>query len=436
MRNDARVSGRPAFRAASPLIPLLLLAAVVGPAQAGGWNGEEVVKDGVTHVMNPAESLERPTTIELEEAWRIGGEDDEEIFGVITDIIADDEGNFYLLDAQRNEIKVYSADGEPLRTIGREGEAPGEFRGAYSMFRLPGGNLGVLQAFPSKIVVLTPQGDAAGEYPLPDVPDGGFRVLFAAEYAGDNLALLYGVNQPSESGFTQTSVLAWVDATGEKEVRLHSQDASMSATTALIAENEWDVFRNRWTASSDGRAFSAVNFGEYSINVWDSEGRLDRVIHREYADHVRTDEEKERRLEIYRGFTRRVEIPDIQYEIEDRFNPILTLEARDDGTLWVQTSRGANGLEEGIAAVFDVFDENGRFVRQVTLEGEGDALNDRYFFVKDRMFVVTDFLHALMELRGGGETGNDDDEDEDEAQDDDEDEEEAELMQIISYRLE
>ena len=417
-RNDCRFSG------------LLLLAAVVGTLQAGEWNGEDVVKDGVMHVMNPAESSEGPATIEMQEAWRIGGQDAEEIFGVVTDIIADDEGNFYLLDSQRNEITVYSEDGEYLRTIGREGEGPGEFRGAFSMFRVSDGNIGVLQAFPDRIVVLTPEGDPAGEYPLPESPDGGFRVLFAAEYAGDNLALIYGVNQPSESGFTQTTVLALVDAEGEKEVRLHSQDATMSAATALIVEKEWDVFRNRWTSSSDGRAFSAVNFGEYSINVWDSEGRLERVIHREYPEHVRTDEEKERLLEIYEGFTRRIPIPGFKFEIEDVFNQIRSLQARDDGTLWVQTSRGANGLKEGVAAVFDVFDKNGRFTRQVTLKGEGVALNDRYFLVKDRMFVVTDFLRALMALQGGGQTGDEEDE-----EDEEEAEAEAQRMQIISYRL-
>ena len=47
---------------------LLFLAAVVGPARAGEWKGEEVDSDGVKHVMNPAESVEPPTTIELQEA--------------------------------------------------------------------------------------------------------------------------------------------------------------------------------------------------------------------------------------------------------------------------------------------------------------------------------------------------------------------------------
>ena len=409
-------------RTAASLVALVLL--VGGTVQAGAWKGQEVTKDGVLHVMNPADGMEKPATIELEEQWRLGGEDDEEIFGVITDVVVDGEGNYYLLDSQLNEIKVYSADGEYLQTIGREGEGPGEFRGAFNMFLVPGGNIGVLQAFPSKIVVLTPDGDPAGEFPVPESDQAGFRVLLNARYAGDHLALISAFNQPSEQGFTQTSVLSIVDSSGQQETRLHSQDATMAASTALIAEKEWDTFRNRWAASPDGRAFSAIEFGEYSVNVWDSEGSLDRVIHREYRDHARTAEDKERLLKIYKGFTRQIPLPDIKYEIEDTYNQISQIYARDDGTLWVQTSRGAAGLPDGVVGIFDIFDEQGRFIKQVTLKGEGDAQTDGYFFVGDRLFVVTDFLAALMALQGGGGS-------QEEYLD-----EEPEPMQIISYRLE
>jgi hypothetical protein len=406
------------------LLPLLVLAVFMAPAGAGSWDGREVVEGGVTHVMNPEKSMEKPTTARLEEQWRIGGEDDEEIFGVIADIIADDEGNIYMLDAQLNEIKVYSEDGEYLRTIGREGEGPGEFRGALSMMLVPGGNIGVLQAFPSKIVMLTPDGDPAGEYPIPEQAGEGFRVLLRAENAGDNLALQYNLQQPSESGFTQDAVLSLVDAKGEKEARLHSQSSSMQAANALISEKEWDSFTNRWTASPDGRAFSAVTFGEYAINVWNSAGKLDRVIHREYPDHTRSDEDKEWLLGIYKGFTRQIPLPNIKYEIEDNWNQVQSLQARDDGSLWVRTSRGVRGMDDGILAIYDVFDKLGRFAKQVKIEAEGDPLNDQIILVKDRVFVVTDFLPAMMALQGGaGQV------------EEEEEEEEPELMQVISYRL-
>lgn len=110
-------------------------------------------------VTNPAKAPNGQETIELKELWRVGGYDDEEVlFGVITDIIAGPNGNFYMLDSQLNEVQVYSPDGAYQRTIGREGEGPGEFRMAFNIVLLPNGNIGVLQAFPSKIVTLTPGG--------------------------------------------------------------------------------------------------------------------------------------------------------------------------------------------------------------------------------------------------------------------------------------
>lgn len=405
----------------SMICVLCVLGVIAGPALAAP---REVTKEGVVHVMNSERPKSKPVTIEMEEAWRIGGEDDEEIFGVITDIMVDDQGSFYMLDSQLNEIKVYSDDGEYLRTIGREGEGPGEFRGAFNLFEVPGGNIGVLQAFPSKVVTLTPNGDPADDFMLPEAEGEGFRVLFQAQNAGDNLALVYGLNQPSETGFTQTSVLAIVDSKGEKAIPLHDQASSMQAATALIAEKEWDSFRNgRWAAAPDGRLFATTEFQEYSINVWGPDGKLQRVIHREYPDHIRTAEEKEWLLEIYKGFTRQIPIPDIKYEIEEIYNQVANISARDDGTLWVQTSRGSFGLDDGVVGTWDVFDEKGHFTRQVTLKGEGQPREDGYFFVGDRLFVVTDFLHAMMALQGGGGQG------------DEEEEDEAEPMQVISYRV-
>ena len=43
-------------------------------------------------------------------------------------IVADSKGNVYILDQKPATIKAYGADGTFLRTIGREGSGPGEFR--------------------------------------------------------------------------------------------------------------------------------------------------------------------------------------------------------------------------------------------------------------------------------------------------------------------
>ena len=55
--------------------------------------------------------------------------------------MGDDDGNIYLLDSQLSEVKVFSPDGEPLKTLSREGDGPGEFRALSSVHVLPGDTL-------------------------------------------------------------------------------------------------------------------------------------------------------------------------------------------------------------------------------------------------------------------------------------------------------
>ena len=375
-------------------------------------------------VMNPAKAPAGPETIELKELWRVGGYDDEEVlFGVITDIITDADGNFYMLDSQLSEVQVYSPDGEYLRTIGREGEGPGEFRGAFNLLLLPSGDIGVLQTFPSKVIGLTPAGDPADDFLLPETEgDVGFKALFQARNAGDQLAVVFILTQPSEAGFTQKNVLSLFDADGENERRLHSQDSSLVVSDPVFAESVWDTFRARWTSGSDGKVYSAIDFGEYKITAWGSDGKISHVINRDYAEHERTEEQSARILGIFQGFTRQIPIPNLRFDIEPKWNPVAALSAREDGTLWVRTSRGNFGLPEDEAARYDVFDNDGKLKRQLILKGQGNPEEDGYFIVGDKLFVVTDWLNSLMALQGGGGTTEDMDE-------------EAEPMEIICYQL-
>ncbi|MCH7549062.1 MAG: DUF1800 family protein [Candidatus Krumholzibacteriota bacterium] len=104
---------------------LMLTITVAAPAFAE-WQGDKVTRDGVVYIENPESPVEE-VRIELEELWRRGGEDDDILFGRVGQVLSDKSGEIYLLDTQLSEIVVLSASGEYLRTIGREGEGPGEF---------------------------------------------------------------------------------------------------------------------------------------------------------------------------------------------------------------------------------------------------------------------------------------------------------------------
>ncbi len=386
--------------ALSLLAALLILA---GPAGAASWKGTETVENGVTHVMNPANGMHAPMTIELEELWRIGGDtdDEDEFFGLIVAIDTDAEGNVYVLDLQLAEVKIYSPDGEFIRSIGREGEGPGEFRFPSGLAFLGDGNIGVVQTAPGRIVLLTPDGEPAGDLPVPSIEGGGSAILRTGRSAGGELYLLLQINEFGEGKLDQTLRVVRVDDTGEIAVDFTGSKRTFDFASAMIDEKVFDGFENRWALGHDGRVFTNEAWGDYEITIYAADGTKQRVVKREYPHRERPKEELDYISCIFTAFTRQV--PNSQISISDYDQDIFRLYTRNDGTLWVNTSMGSrNDLPEGILGGFDVYDEQGHFLREVSLKGEGEPGQDAYFFVGDRLYVVRGMLEAAMVLQTGG----------------------------------
>jgi hypothetical protein len=413
-------------RSASPafvVLTLLFLAALaVSPALAGDWKGQIVEKEGIPYVVSPKDGMESPVTLELDELWQIGGDtdDEDEFFGVIARITTDKEGNVYLLDSQLSEVKVFSADGEYLRTIGREGEGPGEFRSPQDMFFLPDGNLGVLQVAPGRIVMLSPDGDPVGDHPLPKTEGGDTPILVGGQLMGDNILLLFNENQFQEGKIDIVRGMAVINSEGTETKRLHSETRTLDFSNTVFDEKTWSTFDRRWAVGPEGTLYACTQFADYEVVVWDPAGNRKQVITREFERRARSEEQMERVHDIFEAFTRQV--PNSSVKVSDFDQDIAQLFPRADGSLWVMNSRGQEDRPDGSLGVFDVFDRDGHFVREVTLMGEGDPNEDGYFFVGDRLYVVTGFLDAAMAAVGGGA-------------EDSEDEEEAEPMAVICYQV-
>ncbi len=90
---------------------LVCLVSAAPGAVIADWQGEEVVENGERIVRNP-ETVPDNLTIELEELWRRGEEDDDVFFGMPIQILEDTDGNVFVLDSQVSEIIVFSPDGE------------------------------------------------------------------------------------------------------------------------------------------------------------------------------------------------------------------------------------------------------------------------------------------------------------------------------------
>jgi len=119
--------------------------------------------DGVVHVKNPAKASGGVQILNMQEQWKVGGEDDEDIlFGLIPRACSDEAGNIYVLDSQLNQVLVFNPEGEMVRTLFREGEGPGEIRQPRDMMVLGNGRVGVVQEFPGVVIFVENDGTPAG----------------------------------------------------------------------------------------------------------------------------------------------------------------------------------------------------------------------------------------------------------------------------------
>jgi len=377
-----------------------ILAGTTGPATAGE-------DDGAVRVANPASPAEPATASTPTLLWRVGGEDDEDvIFGVLTSICADENGTLYLLDQQLNQVLVFSKDGEYLRSIGHEGEGPGEFRRPSGMFLTPDGNVAVLQTMPGRIILMTRGGEPIGNHPIPEASDRGMTMFFQGDRSGDNIVLDTRSFGRTDTKMEITRSLIAIDAAGK--VVTTYQTASEERDFANMSFDEKQMQSLMWACGSDGRVYVSDDFDAYRIGVYNAGGVRERVIEREYQHRKRSKEEMERnrpRIMIRRG--NRTQAPEAKASETDR--DILELHPRDDGTLWVVSSRGGNDAPDGTIATFDVFDADGRFARQVSIAGEGSAGDDGLHFVGDQLYVVKGLRSAQRSQMGGDDDAGEED---------------------------
>jgi len=374
-------------------------------------------------VENPAQPAQGVERVELEKQWSVGGIDDEEnIFGVVTRALLDDEGNIYLLDGQLSQVNVFSPDGEFIKTLGREGDGPGEFRGPVDMCFLPNGNLGVVQAFPGKIVELTKDDQPAGTWQLGDPTQGGFFIMRALK-SGGGVMVGGGTKQSFDQASGEVRRTNFVGRMGEDGSLQHSfVEIEHVLNVGNLKLDELEVIESpdrRYDVTGAGKTVVAEPRYGYEISVYDPDGNLERVFSREYESWKR-DERAMTMWENIFDFIQTNQAPGAAIHIEDYQPDVEFLRVGADGSTYVLTSRAMWESPEGIFTSYDVFDAEGVYQKKLDIICEGDPTQDFLFFADDEtVFMVKGFWDAALSQFGG--TGGDD--------------EEADPMEVICYRV-
>jgi hypothetical protein len=354
-------------------------------------------------IVKNIEPAQRPSTVALEEMWRVGGEDEEFLFGMVVDCMTDAEGNVYLLDNQLCNVEVFTAAGEHLRTLSRQGDGPGEIRIPQGLVMMPDGTLGILELFPGKIVKLTLAGEPQGNLTLGGNgdPQTGFVAAIGSENRGGTMIVAAQHSIPSDAGQDRTQYLARISEEGEELVRYREASMILDFNNPRFVERELlPAFLLASSVGPDGHVYVARDRDQYAIEVYSPDGSLVRVIEREFKNWKRDNRDLRRMNALVDAWIQG--FPGEMPRDLETYEPAITeLFVTDEGTLWVQHSRSGRDLPEGILLSYDTFDAEGKYLQEVHIASEGDPAFDGLRFLSgDRALLIKGYVLARWASRG------------------------------------
>jgi hypothetical protein len=393
-------------------VNLLRLAAVIILAAFLAPDGQTAHAAPATVNLPAAAPAQR--TVDLKEAWRLGGDEDEDVLlGMVTAGAIGPDGNIYLVDRQLAQVLVVAPDGSLVRTLGRQGDGPGEFNNPHGLFFLPDSRLAVIQGFPSRVTTLKPDGTPAGEIKVGgEAVEGGFNFMRELRPGGGKLVGVRGrgtFNQETGRS-TQVTTMSVMDLAGREEVKLFERTRENDMQRRVFDEAAEFSELNTWNLSKDGIVYSVPEREAWAINARGLDGAVRSTFRRPFSPRKRTAEDK---AELTDGMI--VIVNGQRQQIESRAldtDPAIErINVAADGRLFVTSClQSRERLPAGVAARYDVVTPDGKLVEELSLRVPGfDNRQDIVLFLDGKTFlVVRNFDQAREAMAAGmGRGGND-----------------------------
>ncbi len=341
--------------------------------------------DGVLHVMNTEEPIRPNMKVELEELFRIGNDDDagdDYIFTGIGGIAVDEQHRIFVQVTREDILRCYDADGEFIRTIGRQGQGPGELYYAQGVSFGADGNLWVPSAGSARIVIFTPEGDFVKNIAFSTAPP-----LLIQTTADGFMGLHQAVRQLAEGVAEVDFLLRRFNTEGDTLNTLFK--ASMQIDIQDLQLGGIAELQPLYTQDSEGRIWQCRPRADiYQLNVWNPDGTQNMVVEKDAAPIPKSEQEIEEERETVRRLIAAQfggEVPpglNLDYE-PPTHRAFLGLPYYDPaGFIWAQVSR--EGTHD--ANAFDLYDMRGQFLKRIQFEG----VHTPAFlaFVGDRLYCI------------------------------------------------
>jgi hypothetical protein len=312
---------------------------------------------GVTIVANTS-TEDTPLAFVAEPVLRLGGKDapEESFFRVgRTNVAADARGNLYVLDRSLYQVQVFDSTGQHLRSLGSQGNGPGEVQFPFEITVSDAGDLWVMDLGARSLKHWGPEGDLLEPRPVEGVYSGD-GVRWTAEGF-----LIEMTDDESRTLFLNTFA---GDADARPIVRMpRAEMRFIDLECGIQLSGLEPIFSPSLVWTSAGASLVAVRSADYAIDFFEG-GTLVRSVRR--GGEPRTATAALAEASLNGGMRIRIPNGELMCASDDvvsqqGFAPYLpalaALAIAPDGTLWAQR------YEVGEAPrPIDIFDPEGRYV--------------------------------------------------------------------------
>ena len=299
-------------------------------------------------------------------------------------VTCDPEGNIYVVDSGAKNIKKFDAKGRFLKTIGREGQGPGEFGGLYySTFAK--NRLIVWDSGNRRLCVFAPDGDFVKSANIA-YEEGSVRKLRG--FPSGEIAVEKEKTFRNEPDRPQTctidlysSDLEFVRTIYRRELwrKKYVRTKEYGISTLYFpysADVQWDIM-------PDGRII--IGFSEnYELEIYNRSGKKISTISHAHEPAAITDRDKKEYFDsiaFYRMGERLKEVPDYvtKYTEFPKHKPVynnILIDSR--GNFWVVLNREK---KEENGKMFDAFSPEGKFISRVLMDGHIWLPSNRHAYI-------------------------------------------------------
>lgn len=364
MNPNPNFAGDPRRALRCVLAPLVLIGSGCSPRPVDTeWLGTvDTLSNGAVRIRNAEVGLwDSASAWTMEFETRIGSSaDGPGAFGFVRDFDADPSGRIYVLDGQANEIRVFSRDGDFLRSFGRTGEGPGEFQRAAGIVVRLNGTTMVADPMHGRYTLFDSTGTVLS-VASPGIVISSWYLVFPWPGTIDSLGHVYDLTNTSDG----LRLLRFGIESSVSRVRDTIAVPALRSTELLLKDGQGRV-RASMPAPYATQMLTYVDAAGF---LWLGDNSEYRIVKRRFTgDTVQI---------IQRAF--RPE-PVTRADIDSAMAPAATFLANggatdgppipehkpayrwfivdDQGYLWVSSSERRNS----IGTVLDVFDPTGRYL--------------------------------------------------------------------------